>query len=536
MLRRTDWLFLSLLSILTVVFIFHFVSKPQLVGWDEADYIFKGYEFNRILKEMNWPELIQLARYQVFYPFFPSWYLGLATLPFGYSINSARLVSLLLFWPMIFLVWFLAKGLSPKDKIAPVLAVGLVITSPTILYFFSTAMREGIALLLTLLSLWLFCQAREKKRFFLFALAGIIVQLVFFTKYNYGLILVAALGLESAIWFLSEKRWAKIKVGLFSSGLFGPIIILSSWWCLLPGNWMVIYPFLVKNVNDFPSSWLQHLLFYPFELAFSYSFSWVAFLFLVVGFVWASITHRCQPKVRSLVLLFLVNFLAMEFKIPFKNQGRYLFTSVPGFFLVGSLGLVELWSRVKKIRLKPMVLGIFLPFVVSLGAILLWDLIRVPMLIRPTGSHHFGGPAFYEPDHQKNTRFNFNRQDWPHQSPPIGTEKIDELFDFAFQNVDLSKEIFQVGTANELSPQLFNYYLVRIKEVNLERRLGVYQKYWVVFEIMPGSLFDTDDFRRANWASALWARGTLTDPNLDLIEQKHFPYLGVRVSVMGDIN
>lgn len=523
---------LSVLCFFLIIFIFLFVSRPQLTSWDEAGYILQGYRVNQALRSFDWPGLVGLTRNQVFYPFFQSWYLGLATLPLDYSINVARLVSLFLLWPLALLLWKMAEELRPRNHLLPMIVLGIVLSSPTILYFFSLAMMEGLGLLLTMVCLWFYWQARKKGQPLFFFLTGLAAQAVIFTKYNYGLVLGVLLGLEGLIWFLKERGWQSKRTWWSLFLMFIPIILFSLWWFFLPGNKPIILGF-IKSFNDYPAGWLTHWLFYVFELALGYTFSWVAFVFLTVGFVQALLKHRRNLRVRSLVLLFLINFLMIMFKSPNKNQARYLFTSVPAFFLVGSLGLTELWPKINRIRPKPILKGIFLPFGVLLVAILIQDLIKVPLMIRSIGSHHVGSPVFYEPDYQNNGRFNFNRQDWPRGPAPVGTEKIEDLFRFAFNQVDLTRGVVQVGEANEISPHIFNYYLAKAREENPVAKSGSYQRYLVVFEIMPGSHFDTQDFRQANWASAQWARGTLLDPSLALVNQRYFPYLGIRVSVMG---
>jgi hypothetical protein len=505
-----------------------------MVGWDEAWYILHGYRNYNAIRLADWPYLNWLTFKQTFYPFVHRWYLALINLPFHYSIMSARLACLILLWPVVLLLWQMAHELKPRNRILPIMVVGLHLASPIIIFYFSLAMMESLALFLTLTGLWLFWQGREKKKLSYFILSGIVTQLLFFTKYNYAFLLWPILILESLIWLIEEKAWVNKKFWLFLFGLFGPIFVFTLGWLLQPFNWMMISKFYIVNSSEFPSSWLTHVLFYPQELAFGYSFSRVAFLLLLIGFVWSLVNNFRQFKVRSLALLFLINFLIMEFKVPFKTQARYLFSTIPGFFLIGSLGLIELWPKIKKIHLKSLTLGILLPFIFTLGRIMLWDLIRLPSIIRPTGSHNIGDSVFYEPDFQHNTRFNFNLQDWPHQSPPARTEKIEDIFKFALENVDLTKEITQVvGSINTVSPLLFDFYLEQARAANLNPRSGKYLKYWVVFEIIPGRIVGNLELHQSNTYPNTWADQILADSSLELIKQKLFPYLGVRLSVMG---
>jgi len=528
---KKAFLVLSILSLLLIILIFQYLSRPQVVGWDESWYIYHGYNTLKALRAQDWP-MLQLLTFKInFYPFVHRWYIAIMNLPFRYSVMSARAVCLILLWPVILLLWQMAQELKPKNRTLPILAVGLHLVSPVIIFFFSLALTDSLALFLTLACLWLFWRGRDKQKIIYFFLSGITCQLLFFTKYNYAFLLWPTLILEGLIWLIEEKAWLNKKILVFLSALFGPIFFLTLWWILRPGNWSVIYSAYLVNFSEFPSTWQMHLPYYPLELAFSFSFSWVACILLMIGFVWRSSKGLRQFKVRSLASLFLFNFLLMEFKVPFKTQARYLFSTISGFFLVGSLGLVELWPKVRKIHLKPLALGFLLPFIITLALIMLWDLIKLPFMVKPTGSHNVGHSAFYEPDFEDNTRFNFNRQDWPHQSAPLGSEKIEDIFEFVFQNVDIAKEMVQVGAVNEFSPLLFYYNLDRAREKNVNPQPGAYQKYWVVSEFL-GRIIGDVDIRQTHRGSNAWAEQTLIDPSLKIINQKVFPYLGVRVSIM----
>lgn len=529
MTKRT-FLALSILSAILIALIFQFITKPQVVGWDEAWYILHGYKTYKAIRTFDLPSLDWLTFKQTFYPFFHRWYLGLANLPFRYSIMSARLMCLLLLWPTILLLWQTSRELRPKSKLMPYLGVGLYLSSPIIIYYFSTAMMEGMALCLTLLSLWLFWRGIERKKLVYFFLSGISAQALFFTKYNYAMLLWPVLILESLIWLIKNgRRWFLL------IGLFGPIFFITLWWILQPGNWNVVYKSYLVNFSEFPSSWITHLLFYPQEMALSYTFSWVAFGLLLIGFVWAAAKYYRQPRVRSLVVLFLINFLIMEFKVPFKTQARYLLSTYFGFFLVGALGLVDLWPKLKKIHFRSLVLGLLAPALLLLTIIMARDLVQMPFMIKPVGSHNFGNSAFYEPDFQNNTRFNFKRNQWPHQSPPAGTEKVEDIFEYAMQNVDPAKEVIQVaGPVNEISTLMFDYYLEQARDANPAPKEIGYQKYWVVFEVIPGRILGHLEANQTHADPNVWVKQALSYPGLQTVTQRIFPYLGVKLTILAE--
>lgn len=267
-------------------------------------------------------------------------------------------------------------------------------------------------------------------------------------------------------------------------------------------------------------------------MAFGYTFSWLAFLFLLIGLFWSLFKHRHNFKVRMLVLLFLANFLLMVINVH-KNQARYHFTTMPALFLVGSFGLVDLFPRVKKFFSKSLYLGLGLPFLLVGGAILIYDLISVPKMVKPTGSHQNGGAVFYEQDYQITSWFDFNRSNWPHIPPPPGTEKIENVIDFILNNVDVSKNINQVNWLNEFSPYLLATYVEKARFEGKLLKQDIFKQYLVVLEIASESRFDTEIHRKFTAATFQQAKQILADPSLVKINQREFPYLGLTVTILG---
>ena len=501
------------------------ISLPQLACWDEAGFIWVGYQVSQAIRAGDWQAFFQLSRGQFYYPFFQSWYLGFATLPFGYSINTARLASLGLLLPTIILVYWLGRSLDKKGGLLVALfPVFLTLTSPLVLFFYSIALKESLGLVLTLSSLWLYIISRQSGKKWLFFLTGLNCLILILTKYNYGVLVVGALAVESLLWF-------SLKTNIV---LFLPVGVGMFWW-LSPQGYLKWFLTILENkfqYNYYDTTPLGHLLYYPLEMAFGYTFSWLVFLLLAVGFIRALRDWR-DFKIRLLSILFLVNFALAERHMA-NNQARYIFTTVPLFFLVSSYGLRDLFFRLKKVFSRPYSLGFLLPFLLIGTALILRDFLVFPKMIRPTGSHQIGLPAFYEQDFNVVDRYNFFRDLWPKIPPPKNAEKIEDVFGFILENVDLSKKISLVGSINEFSPGLFDYYIAKEREKRgITPRQNIYNEFIVAFTVKPGSRFETKDYRLFTGPSARSARWELNNPGVVLLEKEEFTYLGIVVEIFG---
>jgi len=525
--------FSSLLSL----FIYFNLSQSHLVPWDEGQYILDSFQVSQAIRKLDLVNFYWLSRNQFYNPFFQSWFLGFATLPFGFTVNTARLVSSFLLVPAIFLIWSIGKKLDPNSVKSSFLAVILTATSPLVLFYFSNTMREGLGATLALLTLWLYLTARQSGRNYLFVFTGLSLLLLSFTKYHYGLLLLVPLGLETAIWFFSPSGFRRKSFWLSQTFLFLPFIFGMFYW-LYPSwrfNWyreILTSTYLHHWYSLYDTTLLGHLLYFPQELAMSYSFSVVEFFLIVIGFLFALKNYK-NLAVRLLATLFLVHFFLAERYIE-NNQARYIFVSVPALFLVSSFGLKELFPRFIRLLHQPLFLGIVSPFLAVIAFFLLKDLVLLPSFIKPTASHQWESAAFYEQDYQNVSRFNFDKSTWPHTPPPPDYERQEDIFRFVLSHVNVHSQVTLLGFANELSPGLFNFYIEKARSVT-PYSPPVYSEYLVDFEISPGSRFDSPEYHKGNIYVHQQARLILQSHELKSIAQKDFPYLGFKITILGRI-
>lgn len=502
---------LVILTLLVIFWVYKNISLPQIVLWDEGGYIWQGYQINQALKKGDWAGFWRLTKSQFYYPPIQSWYLGLTNFFNSYSANSARFSSLFLLLPTVVLVWLLSHNY---------LAVFLILTSPLGLFFYSTSLKEGIGAVLSLLVIWLYFQARRRKQIFLFFVTGFLLLVLTLTKYNYGLLVLGVIGLEILIG--DRRSWL----------VFLPVVAGLAYW-LSPPGYLKWFLEIIQNkwqVNLYDTTLLGHLLYYPLAIVFGYNFSWLMGILLFLSFPVALLADRRNYQIRVLSFFFLINFLLAEKHIS-NNQTRFIFTGMPAFFIVGSWGMDKLLFSIKKLLKKPLCLGLAMPILLLVGVVILKDLVILPKLIKSAGSHEVGTAVFYEKDYQNDDRFNFDHNYWPKVINPK-PQKIEEVFSYILNTVDLNKRVTLINAVNEFSPDLFNFYLAKQRE-NIKKNIKVsqYSEYLVVLEIQPGSRFDTLDYQRFSGPRYAASKNWALNSGFPMVAKKDFFELGIRIFI-----
>ena len=517
-------LLLTAVTTLVIFFIFFCLSTPQLIGWDEAGFIWLAGQFRQLIAQGDWPQFFALTAKQDFYPFFQGWYLAIFTFFAPYSYLVARLASTIWLLPTVIFSFLIIKRLDNK-KLPTILLVFTILTSPTVLFFYSLALKEGMGQALTVIALYFYFIGQKRNWPLLFA--GLIATLLFLTKYNFGLLLIAAIVCDITIQLIILRDIKVIvKKALFF--VLALVLVLPFWFARVSGGWQGLWLFL-QNVPDSHLPVVGHLLFYPLEILNFATLSWPLSVVMFAGFVY-SLKNIKKSEVRTLAFLFLLNlFLAMRnFD---KHQFRYLFTSLPAFFILGSYGAGQLSAKIRVKKIPGFWQGVAVSFVLICLGLIAFDMAKLPVLARSAGDHFIGSAVFYEQDYQKADRFNHYKYNLLDVPAPMYSERVEDVYDFIFANVDVTKNVSLVGQANEFSQYLFIHEMMFSPKKS--RPQTAFSDFVVTFEVDKAGRFDTFDFRQNNaWGQTL-VNQVKENKTYILIAQKHFDYLGVRVMVFG---
>ena len=324
------------------------VSYPPLSA-DEAGHALPAARMAFALREGSLPGFLEATRREVVWPFLHPWVITPFFLVFGVSAHVARLVSLVAFGAAVGLVPLLARELlkdaggaaeAGRDLSSPPLLGWLsvaVIVAATPWDLVCTVMSEPLGMFLTLAALLVEARAARRGSTIGDVLGGLLVAAAFFTKYSYGLPLMAAVLLALAGRGRSERR-------RFFAALAGMAVPVAVWlaWILWPDPRRATeLRAAVVNRDEGLQGWTD-LLFYP--RAIVSSVGWPAGLAALL--MLATLLARGRLGRRLPAVLFVGVALAMLTLHPNKQE-RYLFAVVPVLLVLAE---TELASRLRRLR------------------------------------------------------------------------------------------------------------------------------------------------------------------------------------------
>ena len=204
---------------------------------DEAGHALPAARMALALSQGDLPGFASASLRELVWPFMHPWVIASFFLVFGISAHVARVSSLLTFGAALCLLPSFARAISPKDAGAsgaapPMLgwlsAAILVTAAPWGLV--CTVMGEPLAMLLTVSTLWAAARAADGRGPAAHALCGLLAAAAFFTKYGYGLPLIAAVLLALA-W-----RTPELGVRPLLAALAGALAPVTGWACAVFGR------------------------------------------------------------------------------------------------------------------------------------------------------------------------------------------------------------------------------------------------------------------------------------------------------------
>jgi hypothetical protein len=269
-------------------------------------------------------------------------------LAFGVSAQAARLFSLATFGAALLLVPVLARALARgvdgesgphRDSELPMtgwLTIAVLITAISWDQV-CTVMSEPLGMLLTLGVLIVEGRLDRRHRIAAPLACGLLVAAVFFTKYSYGLPLMAAV-LFARAWRTRQDGFAPLVAAL--AGIVVPIAVWLAW--MLVPDPLRAGDILAAFVNrDEGLHGLADLSFYPRAIASEVGTPAA----LITLALWAALLTRGLGR-RLCAVVFIIVTAVMLTLHPNK-QVRYLFTALPVILLLAESELAE---RLRRLR------------------------------------------------------------------------------------------------------------------------------------------------------------------------------------------
>lgn len=298
-----------------------------------------------MLRELQAGDLVGFAREvydQNFYPPGAAVIMIPAYLLAGPSPAVARLASIGALLGALLVLFALARQIDPdRGAAAGLIAVVLTLTARPLLINSGLAMLEAPGLLVCLLALWAYARATRQPSAAVLSLVGVLLAAAFLTKYTYGLVTLAAIGLSELVEAINRRdgtgllrRW---------SLMFAPFLLLMAIWFIRPGQLAAFVDYMRPLDSD--SSWVAPAngLYYLRSFALHSAPSPYFALVNLAAVLWAFAAWR-DAAIRA-VLLYLLLGLAAVMLVNHPPNPRFITTFVPAAQLLTGLMIVRLWPR-----------------------------------------------------------------------------------------------------------------------------------------------------------------------------------------------
>ncbi|HUQ82231.1 MAG TPA: hypothetical protein VM076_13860 [Gemmatimonadaceae bacterium] len=317
------------------------IAANYPLSWDEGTHSLFGLAIANDLRHGDLLGLAYDTYRQVYWPPIHSWLVGLAFLAFGERIDVARDVSLVsyILFPLVLVA--AGRALRPVDDTlggwnaagaAGVLAVAI----PACIPFATLAFIDLPALvILTLTLLAAFHAERSPERPRRRVLIALGILGAFFTKTNYGILLLGVFFFDALI----DARWSPRRLRAARNLYVAvPILIIFVVWFAYPPKITATIRAMINTASDAGGMTLEGLLYYPRALL-GFAGSPLVLGVLLAG-VAAAWRDRAAPNVRLLLLVAVLQFLLAE--VHHTKEDRHILPMLPAMLLLAGHSVARL--------------------------------------------------------------------------------------------------------------------------------------------------------------------------------------------------
>lgn len=359
---------------------------------DEANHANGALAMLMAYRAGGFTALLRAFAQQGFYPpaFAPVQLLSFALL--GPSFTAARVCSVAAFFLAILLIFALCVQIDKKHGwLAGLIACGATLTSAPLLVNAGLVMKEAPGLLVSILFLICYLRSLRRATRSRLLLAGVLLFVLFLTKYTYGVAAVATtllveftLLLWPAPGALPEPQgaaslrpapaadltfWQRLRrqARRRSLWLLAPFLLALAIWFALPGNLALFGDYVTAQPEEAYTFTLDNLLFYPRSIFREQSPAPIFALVTALALLWA--LQRWRDTATRLLLIYFVAGLAMM-TLNRPQNPRFIATFVPAAHILSALMLARL-SLSSLPRRLPAPLAALAPIALLLALILL---------------------------------------------------------------------------------------------------------------------------------------------------------------------
>jgi hypothetical protein len=317
------------------------ILSAGTLSWDESGHALWGLLIAHDISERDWLSLIYDTYRQVFWPPIHAWLTAASFFAFGVSNASARLVSAVSYAALGPLVYLTGRRLAPqRPEVAGWVAAALALSSPFVITRAGRCMLDVPALIPFVATLLIYFklvdeQAPPRR----FAWVGVLILATYFTRTNYAVLLVLAIGLSHAV---GGRFSLKSLAGGRNFWIALPIAAALAVWFAYPPKLLATWEALV-NISPNPEETFQRsgLLFYPRAFVRE-SGALLLFLLYLIATLFAIRSWR-DEKARVTLLPVVLLLLLGQFH--HSKASRYILPAFPALFLLAGRFAACWWAR-----------------------------------------------------------------------------------------------------------------------------------------------------------------------------------------------
>jgi hypothetical protein len=270
-----------------------------------------------------------------------------------------RLYSTFSYFLFGLLLWFAAKQAFPQAHPFSYLIPALFLVSDQQhAVHAALSMLELPAILLAFASLYLFNKALSQPTYLNHFLTGLFAALCFFTKYNYGLVVLSTELVGYLIIFaggrLTGRRTQRIKTVLLA---WLPVLGLLLVWLFLLDEWQWLVAYSNAQPGQYPILSAENLLFYPRQLLRETS-GWIPLILTLAGLILWLRRGQFSLAWLSYLVFFAIAFGMLTYET--QDSSRFGMILLPPLWILSTGGLVALLEQIPLQRLRYLFLGAFL--------------------------------------------------------------------------------------------------------------------------------------------------------------------------------
>jgi len=531
---RVDLWFIAVLALsLIVAFCIAIFYVPRAnVTWDEAHYLVYAYNIAHAVRTANPGQFWAATREQFIFPPFHSWVLGIPLAYIGFSVQKARIIGLSFIVLSAVGLYILGKLTDQRrGHIVGCIAGAIFLTSPLMLLYGSLALKELLGVTVSIYTVILYDIARKKQLWYWDLLVALALWVGLITKYNFGLLVAAGIGLEGLVAVLTVKH--KRAVILHHLVMALPPIVCLIWWIYLPVH--SLEPFIANLKNSYldytsqfakPGS-LNQLLFYPRAILYGYSVSvWVGAMLLasIVGVI----PYLKNRIVRISWMIFLLNLIYGTIHANALLE-RYILTTIPFLYIVGAYMVVKVAGWILVYRKSTVLLYVGTGVGILASIFIFLDILKLKTYVYAVGTYVSHDVLFNQRDYQ-DLWFDYDRTKWTANVPTVPFEKPEDVITYILSITGPYVPLWVIGHASSFSP----WYVELLQDMEKEHGVPSARdnlSYLALVKILPSSRFYTRDYQIYNATHPGDVPLALPDSTYTLVAQKHFAELNIDVEV-----